>query len=71
MNRKRRPAVAALNNTPFRNYKVSNNEGSITSPLIAWWPRGLKDKGQIADRPCQIADITPTCLKLAQVTYPS
>ncbi|HIK96156.1 MAG TPA: hypothetical protein EYG03_29790 [Planctomycetes bacterium] len=65
------PAVAALNNIPFRNYKVSNYEGGIASPLIAWWPRGLKGKGRIAHRPCHIADITPTCLELANVTYPS
>lgn len=65
------PAVAALNNTPFRNYKVSNYEGGIASPLIASWPRGLKGKGRIADRPCHIADIVPTCLELADVKYPS
>jgi hypothetical protein len=65
------PAVASLNNTPFRNYKVSNYEGGIASPLIAWWPSGLKGKGRIAHRPCHIADIAPTCLELAKVTYPS
>jgi arylsulfatase len=65
------PAVAALNNTPFRNYKVSNYEGGIASPLIAWWPRGLKARGRIARHPSHIADITPTCLELANVTYPS
>ncbi|HJN11210.1 MAG: sulfatase-like hydrolase/transferase [Pirellulaceae bacterium] len=65
------PAVASLSNTPFRNYKVSNYEGGIASPLIAWWPHGLKGKGRISHHPCHIADIMPTCLELANATYPS
>jgi arylsulfatase len=65
------PAVAALGNTPFRNYKTSDYEGGIASPLIAWWPRGLKGKGRISHRISHIADIMPTCLELAGVTYPS
>ena len=64
-------AVASLSNTPFRNYKVSNYEGGIASPLIAWWPRGLKQRGRISHVPCHIADIMPTCLELANATYPS
>lgn len=63
------PALAALSNTPFRNYKVSDYEGGIASPLIAWWPRGLKGKGRISRRLSHIADIMPTCLELADVPY--
>lgn len=65
------PAVAALNNTPLRNYKASDYEGGIASPLIAWWPRGLKGKGRISHRLSHIADIMPTCLELAGVAFPS
>ncbi len=65
------PAVAALSNTPFRNYKTSDYEGGIASPLIAWWPRGLKNKGRISHRLSHIADIMTTCLELAGVSYPS
>jgi arylsulfatase A-like enzyme len=43
----------------------------LATPLIAWWPRGLKAKGRISHRPCHIADIVPTCLELAGATYPS
>jgi len=64
-------ALAALSNTPFRDYKTSNYEGGIASPLIAWWPGGLKDKGRISHVPCHIADVMPTCLELANVPYPS
>jgi len=65
------PALAALSNTPFRNYKTSDHEGGIASPLIAWWPRGLKGKGRISHRLSHIADIMPTCLELADASYPS
>jgi len=64
-------ALAALSNTPFRNYKGTDYEGGIASPLIAWWPRGLKGKGRISHRLSHIADIMPTCLELANVSYPS
>jgi arylsulfatase len=65
------PALAAMSNTPFRNYKMSNYEGGIASPLVAWWPRGLKGRGRVSHSPCHIADIMPTCLELANITYPS
>jgi arylsulfatase len=65
------PALAAMNNTPFKGYKLSNYEGGIVSPLIAWWPRGLKGKGRISNRLSHISDIMPTCLELAGVSYPS
>ncbi len=63
-------SLAALSNTPFRDYKMSNYEGGIASPLIAWWPRGLKGKGRVSHVPCHIADIMPTCLELANAAYP-
>lgn len=64
------PAVAALNNVPFRNYKASDYEGGIASPLVAWWPAGLESKGRISHRLTHIADIMPTCLELAGVRHP-
>lgn len=63
-------ALATLNNTPLRGFKMSNYEGGIASPLIAWWPRGIADRGAISDELLQIADIMPTCLDLARATYP-
>ncbi|MEZ6150170.1 MAG: sulfatase-like hydrolase/transferase [Pirellulaceae bacterium] len=65
------PEVAAVNNTPLRNYKLSDYEGGTASPLVAWWPCGLKDKRRITDRLTHIADIMPTCLELAGVTHPN
>lgn len=65
------PALAALSNTPFRNYKMSYYEGGIAAPLIAWWPRGLKGKGRVSNRLSHISDIMPTCLELAGESYPT
>lgn len=62
--------VASVNNTPFRNYKISEYEGGIATPLIAWWPRGIKNAGRLTHRPGHISDILPTCLELAGVRYP-
>jgi arylsulfatase A-like enzyme len=65
------PALAALSNTPFKNYKATDYEGGIAAPLIAWWPRGQKGRGRISHRLSHIADIMPTCLELAGVSYPA
>jgi len=65
------PALATMNSTPFRDYNRSDYEGGIASPLVAWWPKGLKGKGRISHRLSHIADIMPTCLELAGATYPS
>jgi arylsulfatase A-like enzyme len=64
------PALAALSNVPFKGYKVSNYEGGIASPLIAWWPKGIKKRGSLTKHPTHIADIVPTCLELAGIDYP-
>ena len=64
------PALAASSNVPFKGYKVSNYEGGIASPLIAWWPKGIHKKGSITKHPTHIADIVPTCLELAGADYP-
>lgn len=64
-------AIASLNNVPFRGYKKSYHEGGIASPLIVWWPKGLKDEGRICHSPCHIGDLMPTCLELAGADYPA
>jgi len=61
---------ATLENTPFRRYKHYNHEGGISTPLIAHWPAGIKDKGQLRAQPGHLIDIMPTCVELAKATYP-
>jgi arylsulfatase len=64
-------AWANASNTPFRKYKWWNHEGGISTPLIAYWPRVIKDGGKITHQVGHIMDIMATCLDIAGVQYPS
>lgn len=61
---------AALGNTPFRMYKQFTHEGGIATPMIVHYPRLVKKPFQ-TQQVGHIMDIMPTCLELAQATYPS
>ncbi|MGB6220744.1 MAG: sulfatase-like hydrolase/transferase [Haloferula sp.] len=63
------PSVAALGNIPFRNYKATDYEGGIASPLIARWPAGISSPGRISNHIAHISDILPTCLELAGISH--
>lgn len=58
-------------NTPFREYKRDQHEGGIATPLIAHWPRGLKDAGRLTHQPGHLVDIMATCIDLAETEYPT
>ncbi len=64
------PAWSCLANTPFREHKQTNFEGGIASPLIAWWPNGIREAGRVNPELSHITDITATVLDLAAVEYP-
>lgn len=61
---------ANVSNTPFRLYKSFVHEGGIKTPLIAYWPAGIKSKGTINTEVGHLIDIMPTCLEIAGVKYP-
>jgi len=61
---------ANVSNTPFREFKSWTHEGGISTPLIAYWPAGIKLKGKMNNQPGHITDIMPTCLELAGASYP-
>lgn len=62
---------ANVANTPFRFWKAKSYEGGINTPLIAYWPKGLKaKKGSVTSQPGHIIDIMATCLELAKTDYP-
>ena len=66
------PRWANVANTPYRYWKAESYEGGIHTPFIAFWPHGLKlKKGSINNNVCHIMDLMPTCLELAQTTYPN
>lgn len=60
-----------VSNTPFRKAKAQEHEGGIITPLVVQWPNGIKSPNRLIHTPVHIMDIMPTCLELAQVTYPS
>jgi arylsulfatase len=64
------PPWSNVSNTPFRHHKLSNHEGGIATPFIAWWPGVIKQAGAICSEPSHITDVTATCLDAAGVEYP-
>lgn len=57
-------------NTPYRFWKAKIFGGGINSPFIAYWPKGVKEKGIIKDNPAHVMDIMATCVELANAKYP-
>jgi arylsulfatase A-like enzyme len=60
---------ANLSNTPFRFYKRWVHEGGIATPLIATWPSGGLDEGQILRTPYQLTDMMPTILEATGIDH--
>ncbi len=61
---------ANVGNTPFRYYKNYSFEGGINTPMIAYWPKGIKAKNAISRFPGHFIDIMPTLAEIAGATYP-
>ncbi len=62
---------ANVSNTPFREYKHWVHEGGISTPLIAYWPKGISAHGELRSQPGHLIDIMATCLDVAGTAYPS
>ena len=61
---------ANVSNTPFKMYKHWTHEGGIASPLIIYWPKGVKQKGAIRNQDAHLIDIMSTCVDIAGIDYP-
>lgn len=61
---------ANVSNTPFKEYKHWVHEGGISTPLIAYWPEGIKRHGDLERTMGHFIDLMPTCLDAAGATYP-
>jgi arylsulfatase len=58
-------------NTPFKFWKQdANSEGGTHNPLIVFWPKGIKDKGEIRTQYSHVIDILPTTLDLVGLKTP-
>jgi arylsulfatase A-like enzyme len=66
-------AWAHVSDTPFREYKSWVHEGGISTPLIAYWPKGIPAarRGGLEQQPGHIVDIMATCLDVAEAKYPA
>jgi arylsulfatase A-like enzyme len=62
---------ANASNTPFRLYKHWVHEGGIATPLIVYWPAGLKQPGRLTQEIGHVIDLVPTCLEVAGCQFPS
>jgi len=58
-------------NTPFRQYKHYAHEGGISTPLLAHWPAGIREKNRFTSQVGHEIDIMATCLEIAGVRYPT
>lgn len=59
-------------NTPFRFWKAKSYEGGICTPMIAHWPKGIKQpKGSITTQMGHVMDIMATCLDISGTEYPA
>ena len=61
---------ANVSNTPLRNFKNYSHEGGIKTPMIAYWPKGLKKTNTVEDTPLHFIDFMATFAELAGADYP-
>lgn len=61
---------AVASNAPLRKYKMFVHEGGIATPLIAHWPRVIREGGKLTDQVGHVIDVMPTCVEAAGATYP-
>jgi arylsulfatase len=61
---------ANVSNTPFRKFKNWSHEGGICTPLIAFWPKVIKNRGTIIREPGHFIDVMATFVDITDATYP-
>jgi arylsulfatase len=61
---------ANASNTPYRYFKNYSHEGGICTPLIACWPKGIKNVGRITSHVGHFIDIMPTLMEVSGASYP-
>lgn len=62
---------ANVSNTPFREYKHFVHEGGISTPLIAYWPKGIPRRNALEAQPGHLIDIMATCVAVSGAKYPT
>ncbi|CCH51117.1 sulfatase [Fibrisoma limi BUZ 3] len=63
---------ANVANTPYQYWKAESYEGGIHTPMIAFWPNGIKaKKGSFSPQVGHVMDFMSTFVELAGATYPT
>lgn len=66
------PRWANVANTPYVLWKADSHEGGLHTPMIAYWPKGIKaKKGSFSDHVGHVMDFMATFMELAGATYPA
>jgi len=65
------PPWANASNTPFRKFKAWDHEGGICTPMIAYWPKVIREGGKITNQIGHIIDFMSTFADIAGAEYPS
>ncbi|UYQ91537.1 arylsulfatase [Chitinophaga horti] len=59
-------------NTPYEYWKAESYEGGVRTPLIAFWPKGMKaKKGSYSNQVGHVMDFMATFTELAGAKYPA
>ncbi|HKG06510.1 MAG TPA: arylsulfatase [Pedobacter sp.] len=62
---------ANVSNTPYQYAKEDSYEGGVRTPLIAFWPDGIKTKkGSLVNQTGHVMDFMATFIELAGARYP-
>ena len=56
---------------PIKYFKNYSHEGGIKTPMIAYWPNGIKEKNSINTTPLHLIDLFPTFKELIAADYPT
>ncbi len=62
---------ANVANTPYRYAKEQSYEGGIRTPMIAYWPKGIKKTGVLTDHLGHVMDFMATFVEIAHAKYPA
>lgn len=63
--------IMADNGRPFPRCKTRVYDSGMKTPLVVFWPDGIKQKGQIASGLVSAIDLAPTIIELAGVKIPN
>lgn len=66
------PRWANVSNTPYVLWKADSYEGGLHTPMIAYWPKGIKaKKGSFSNHMGHVMDFMATFMELAGAAYPA